>query len=36
MSYSTITHALVNYVESHLENMNLKEMAKSLDFQRHI
>lgn len=32
MSYSAITHALVNYVESHLENMNLKEMAKSFGF----
>lgn len=32
MSYSTITHALVNYVESHLENMNLKEMAESFGF----
>lgn len=32
MSYSTITHALVNYVECHLENMNLGEMAKSFGF----
>jgi len=32
MSYSTITHALVNYVESHLENFNLKEMAGSFGF----
>lgn len=32
MSYSTITHALINYVECHLENMNLREMAKSFGF----
>lgn len=32
MSYSTITHALVNYVESHLGNMNLKEMADRFGF----
>ena len=32
MSYSAITHALVNYVEGHLENMNLREMAKSFGF----
>lgn len=32
MSYSAISHALVNYVESHLENMNLGEMAKSFGF----
>lgn len=32
MSYSTITHALINYVESHLENINLKEMAESFGF----
>lgn len=32
MSYSTITHALINYVECHLENMNLGEMAKSFGF----
>lgn len=32
MSYSTITHALINYVESHLTNMNVTEMAKSFGF----
>lgn len=32
MSYSTITHALINYVESHLENMNLKKMSESFGF----
>lgn len=32
MSYSTITHALINYVECHLENMNLREMANSFGF----
>jgi AraC family transcriptional regulator len=32
MSYSAITHALINYVEGHLENMNLGEMAKSFGF----
>lgn len=32
MSYSTITHALINYVECHLENINLKEMAESFGF----
>lgn len=32
MSYSTITHALVNYVESHLENFNINEMAESFGF----
>ncbi len=32
MSYSTITHALIHYVEAHLESMNLKEMADSFGF----
>lgn len=32
MSYSAIAHALINYVECHLENMNLEEMAKSFGF----
>ncbi len=32
MGYSTITHALVNYVENHLETFNLKEMARSFGF----
>lgn len=32
MSYSTITHALVNYVESHLSDMNITEMAESFGF----
>ncbi len=32
MSFSTITYALVNYVECHLENMNLKKMAESFGF----
>ncbi len=32
MSYSTITHALVNYVESHLTNMSVTEMPESFGF----
>lgn len=36
MSYSTITHALVSYVEGHLANMSVSEMAKTLVFQRSI
>lgn len=32
MSYSTIAHALINYVESHLTNMNVTEMAESFGF----
>lgn len=32
MSYSTITYALVNYVECHLEDMNIKKMAESFGF----
>ena len=32
MSFSIITHALINYVECHLENMDLGEMAKSFGF----
>jgi AraC family transcriptional regulator len=32
MSFSSITYALVNYVECHLEDMNLKKMAESFGF----
>lgn len=32
MSYSTISHALINYVECHFEDMSLEEMAKSFGF----
>ena len=27
MSYSTIAHALISYVDNHLEDFNIKEMS---------
>lgn len=32
MSYSTMTHALVSYVEGHLENFDIREMSESFGF----
>lgn len=32
MSYSTMAHALISYVESHPENFSIKEMSKSFGF----
>lgn len=32
MSYSTTAHALVSYVECHLDNFDMKEMAESFGF----
>ena len=32
MSYSTMAHALVGYVESHLENFNIRKMSESFGF----
>ncbi len=32
MSYSTIAHALISYVDNHLEDFNIKEMSKSFGF----
>ncbi len=32
MSYSTMAHALISYVESHLENFDMKEMSKGFGF----
>jgi len=32
MSYSVISHALASYIECHLQNINLKEMADSFGF----
>lgn len=36
MSYSTISHALINYVECHFEDMSLERWQKVLDFRRYI
>jgi len=32
MSYSTMAHALISYMESHLENFDIKEMSRSFGF----
>lgn len=32
MSYSTMAHALISYMESHLENFDIKEMSKDFGF----
>lgn len=32
MSYSTMAHALISYVEGHLKNLNIREMSKSFGF----
>lgn len=32
MSYSTTAHALISYVECHLNNFDLKEMSNSFGF----
>lgn len=32
MSYSTIAHALICYIESHLENFDIREMSESFGF----
>lgn len=32
MSYSTLAHAMIHYVESHLENFDMREMSESFGF----
>ena len=32
MSYSTMARALISYIESHLENFDIREMSESFGF----
>ncbi len=34
MSYSTMAHALISYVENHLRDLDLKKMSDSFGFSQ--